>query len=217
MLMKILKNKKIILLSILTIITLIIFNINAEPDKKFTEKFAEKTLLSRLSNGGYVLYIRHGKTDSAKPDQYPIDLEDCETQRPLTTEGIEEIKKISEYIKKANIKAYTVISSPLCRAVISSKLLFGVEPIIENDLMYTAHLTTQEKIPVVNKTRELISGLNIPEGKNRIIVSHAPNLADLMGYFPETEGSVIVFKPLGNGNYEYIATILPKHWDDLLK
>ncbi len=205
--------KTLIIFSVLIVIPIILF---ADSENKMQEKYADKNTLKMIQEGGYVLYFRHGKTDSSKPDQYPIDLNDCNTQRPLTAEGENEIIKIGEAIRKANIKIYQVYCSPLCRAKKSAELLFGDYFIVEEHLMYTAHLTSEQKIPVIAKTRELLSCNNIPKGKNRALVAHAPNIADLIDYFPETEGSLLIFKPLGEGQFEYIATILPNQWNKLI-
>ena len=42
---------------------------------------------------------------------------------------------------------------------------------------------------------------------NRLLLAHASNLMDLMGYFPK-EGTLVVFRPLGDpAGFEYIASI----------
>ena len=181
----------------------------------FVETKPRPELIDELRQGGFVLYMRHGRTDSSIPDQVPIDIDDCGTQRPLTDEGREEIRRIGEWMRKAGIPCQEVFCSPLCRARESARLAFSEIYRVEDKLMYTAHLTSTEKIPVVAKTRELISR-PVEPGRNRILVAHAPNLADLMGYFPETEGTVAVFRPLGDGRFQYLASILPGHWEHLV-
>ena len=57
----------------------------------------------------------------------------------------------------------------------------------------------------------------VQAGTNRVIVAHAPNLADLMGYFVKPEGTVVVLKPLGEQQFRYIASIHPQHWDQWVK
>ena len=76
----------------------------------FVENPATPALLKELHQGGFVLYMRHGATDSSYPDQVPIDLNDCNTQRPL------------------------------CRAHESAQLAYGDNITIVHTLMYTAHL-----------------------------------------------------------------------------
>ncbi len=183
----------------------------------FTEIYATRSIIADLQKGGYVLYMRHGKTDTSRPDQFPTNLNDCNTQRPLSDEGRSEIRSIGLAIKQAKIPIDRVISSPLCRAKESAVIVYGDDISIDNNLMYTAHLTTEEKIPVVKKTRELLSTKVSRKNANILIVAHAPNLADLMGYFPKIEGTVVVFRPLGNNEFVYMATILPSQWEQLLK
>lgn len=190
-------------------------NTLADSTRNFPEINATPSLLQALTKGTYVLYLRHGATDSAYPDQVPIDLHDCNTQRPLSDAGRSEIAQVGEYIRQAAIPVGDIYVSPLCRAQESAQLALLRSFTTEVDLMYTAHLTTQEKIPVVAKTRELISR-PVEAGSNRMIIAHAPNLADLMGYFPTIEGSLIIFRPLGHGEFEYLATIRPAHWPALL-
>lgn len=202
-----------ILLSFLLLVTA---PIHAAEDQDFEVIKSSPDLLDDLRSGGFVLYMRHGRTNPGQPDQVPIDLEDCDTQRPLTNQGRDEIVLVGEAVRSAGIPYSEVLTSPLCRAKESTQLAFGPDFQIENLLMYTAHLTSEQKAPVVAKTRELISSPVTEQGQNRILVAHAPNLADLMGYFPEVEGTVIVFKPLGEGQFEYIASILPEDWDGLL-
>lgn len=177
---------------------------------------ATPALLEKLRSGGFVLYMRHGRTDPRQPDQVPMDLDDCSTQRPLTDQGRDEIAAVGEAVRRAGIPIAKVLASPLCRARESALLAYGPDFQVENLLMYTAHLTSEQKVPIVAKTRELISTPVAEPGRNRMLVAHAPNLADLMGYFPEVEGTVVVFRPLGDGAFEYLASILPEDWERLL-
>lgn len=189
----------------------------AQDHQEFTEVPATLELVQEIRNGGFVLYMRHGRTDSDQPDQVPIDLNDCTTQRPLTQEGMDEIRQVGDMIRKAGIPIGNIYSSPLCRATKSARLAFEKDFEIEKDLMYTAHLTSEQKKPVVARTIELLSKPVSTKGKNRILVAHAPNLADCMDYFPEIEGSLIIFRPLGDKGFEYLATIYPNEWEELLE
>lgn len=171
--------------------------------------------LTRLQSGGYVLYIRHGKTDSSIPDQVPVHLEDCSTQRPLTAAGLEQMQGLGQALKTLNIPLHPVLSSPFCRALDSTRAAFPEQDFqVEELLMYTAGLSSQEKSVIVQRTRELISQPQ-PPGSNRVLVAHAPNLAEIMDYFPP-EGALIIFKPLGEKGFEYIASIYPGSWARLL-
>ena len=177
---------------------------------------ATNKTLKAIQGGGYVLYMRHGYTDNTKPDLPNLDLNDCSTQRPLTQEGRELAAVVGANIRKAKIPYNEVFSSPLCRARESAKLAFGESVRIDPNLMYTSNLTSEDKKPILIATRHLIS--QPPQrGSNRIVIAHAPNMFDLMGYFVKPEGTVVILKPLGNEQFEYVASIPPTAWAELLK
>jgi hypothetical protein len=48
------------------------------------------------------------------------------------------------------------------------------------------------------------------------VLAHAPNLFDLIGYFP-VEATMVIFAPKGQGQFEYVASITPPHWSKLLR
>lgn len=188
----------------------------ADPPE-FAVRLATKANLQEIRNGGYVLYLRHGTTDASRPDRAPqVDLSDCSTQRPLTEDGRKLMVRVGDYIRRAAIPIAEVRVSPLCRARESAQAAFGERFVVDDQLMYSGNMTDQEKAPVVARTRALISQ-PVPAGSNRLILAHAPNLMDVMGYFPKPEGSLVILKPLGNGGFEYIATIQPQAWPELLQ
>lgn len=192
----------------------------ADAEVPFAEKAADKALMAQVRKGGYVLYMRHGTTDNSRADRAPsVDLSDCNTQRVLNDEGRQVATAVGLAIAKARWPIGEVYHSPLCRARESAQLAFPTKKaqLQENlNLAYTANLTTEQKVPVVTATRKLVSN-PVPAGTNRVIVAHAPNMADLMGYFVKPEGTVVVIKPLGGDRFEYVASIHPADWATLLK
>jgi phosphohistidine phosphatase SixA len=194
--------------------------LGAEPEAVFVEKFATPDLLKELRKGGYVLYMRHGTTDNSRPDRAPsVDLNDCSTQRVLDESGRKLAAQIGREIAMAKIPVSEVHHSPMCRARESAELAFPSmrkQLKQELNLAYTANLTSEEKKPVLAATRALVS-LPVAKGTNRVLVAHAPNMADLMGYFVKPEGTVVVIRPMGEGRFEYIASIPPTLWVQLRK
>lgn len=190
------------------------------PLPPFVEKLVSKTLLNEVRQGGFVLYMRHGNTDNSRPDAVPkVDLNDCSTQRPLSDEGRKVAAQVGKYLREARIPISEVIHSPMCRARESAQLAFaglGDKLRPEPGLTYSSNLTTEEKKPVLAMTRQLVSS-PVSAGTNRMLVAHAPNLADLMGYFVKPEATVVVIRPLGDGRFEYLGSIHPAMWPMLLK
>lgn len=184
---------------------------------RFSEIAAGADTLAQLRRGGFVLYMRHGRTDGTRPDRYPsVDLDDCSTQRPLAEDGVAMARQVGESIRRARIPLGEIRISPLCRARDTAAAGFpGMTPVLDHGLMYTANLTDEEKRPILAQTRRLLSTRPAP-GTNLLIIAHAPNLMDLMGYFPR-EGTVVVFRPLDEGNFEYVGSIPPPLWSGLVR
>lgn len=186
---------------------------------KFVERMADPALLERVRQGGYVLYIRHGTTDNSRADQVELgDFNDCSRQRVLNEAGRQLAVQVGQFIRKAQIPVSQVLHSPLCRARDTAQLAFpqregGLQQV--DSLLYTANLTQAEKQPVLKETRRLLSE-PVARGSNRVIVAHAPNMADLMGYFVRLEGTVVIIQPQGQGRFAYVASIPPKLWPSLL-
>ncbi|QEW08138.1 histidine phosphatase family protein [Nitrincola iocasae] len=183
---------------------------------EFTLNPATSEQLNKLREGGYVLFIRHGPTDSAYPDHVPVDLQDCTTQRPLTDAGRQLMLQVGEYMRQAGIPIGTVYSSPLCRAKETADLLFGQgHYVVDNELMYVAALTDAEKQPIIARTHYLLSSAVTP-GHNRILVAHGPNMVEVMEYFPVEGTLVIIEADEDRQQFSYIASIEPDHWPRLL-
>ncbi|RAU20887.1 histidine phosphatase family protein [Paramagnetospirillum kuznetsovii] len=182
---------------------------------KFKEITATKETLEQLRRGGWALYMRHGRTDNTKPDRYPsVDLNDCSTQRPLTEDGLKMATQVGEEVRKARIPIGEIRISPLCRVKDTVAAAFPNQAFtLDNELLYTANLTDAEKQPIIANTRRLLSA-PVANGVNRLLIAHAPNLMDLIGYFPK-EGTLVVFRPKGNGEFDYIGSIPPSLWPNL--
>lgn len=182
----------------------------------FREIPATPETLRQLRAGGYVLYLRHGQTDNARLDRVPVDLSDCTTQRPLSPQGVEAARAIGQAIRQVRIPVGELRISPLCRARETAAAAFpGQWVVVDADLMYVANLTARQKAPILHNTRRWL-GAPVAPGTNRLIVGHAPNLMDIMGYFP-AEATLAVFKPLPDGRSEYVASITLDAWPRLAR
>lgn len=182
---------------------------------KFVERPASAETLKQLRTGGFVLYMRHGNTDNSRADRVPsIDLADCATQRPLTEEGRQVAARVGAAIRKARIPIGEILSSPLCRAKETTEAAFpGLQYRVDDGLMYVSNLTDTQKAPIIANTRQLLSS-PVGGGTNRLLVAHAPNLMDLIGYFPR-EGTLVIFRPDESGGFDYVASIPPALWPEL--
>lgn len=183
----------------------------------FVEHTASAETIRQLRVGGFALYLRHGYTDNTRADRVPsVDLKDCSTQRPLTEEGRQVAARVGEALRRARIPIGDIHVSPLCRVRESTLAAFpGQSHVVDRDLMYTANLTAGQKAPIIARTRKLLSS-PVAGGRNRLLVAHGPNLMDLIGYFPK-EATLVVFRPKGEGRFDYVASIPPGLWPELLR
>lgn len=183
----------------------------------FVEKPITPELLKEIRKGGFVLYMRHGNTDNGRPDRVPsVDLDDCSTQRPLSDEGRELMKQVGKAIREARIPLGQILVSPMCRTRESAQLAIGDKFQVIEPLMYSANMTSEEKKPRIEALKALLAA-PVAKGTNTLMIAHAPNLHDLIGFFVKPEGTVVVFRLGGPTVYEYVASIHPEDWRTLPK
>ena len=183
----------------------------------FIEKPITPELFKKIKKGGFILYLRHGYTDNSKPDRVPsVDLDDCSTQRMLSDEGRTLMKQVGNAMRKARIPLNEVLVSPMCRTKESAQLVVGNKFLLSEPLMYSANMTSEEKQPRIEALKKILT-TPLQTNENRLLIAHAPNMADLIGFFIKPEGTVLVFSQSGPLGYEYLASIHPDDWDKLSK
>ena len=193
-------------------------------NKDFVNTVDDKALVSALRDGGHVIYIRHAKTTKDWGDQVSpeLDLADCSTQRRLSDEGKADAKTIGEGIKAAGIPVGDVISSDYCRAYNTADLAFGTYT-KNSDLNFLpcVECTSEDYENYAKRVAPLMSAK--PEaGKNTFLVGHDDPFQGVTmpvvptnGIYPAPMGVAYVAKPLGDGNFELVAKILPNQWQAL--
>ena len=84
-------------------------------------------LFESIKQGGYVIYFRHAQTVRDYADQADplMRIDDCSTQRKLSTIGIQQSKDIGSSFKRNQIPVASVITSDYCRSWKTAKIAFG--------------------------------------------------------------------------------------------
>mgnify|MGYP001162218314 FL=1 len=193
-------------------------------NKDFVNTVDDKALVSALRDGGHVIYIRHAKTTKDWGDQVSpeLDLADCSTQRRLSDEGKADAKTIGEGIKAAGIPVGDVISSDYCRAYNTADLAFGTYT-KNSDLNFLpcVECTPEDYKNYAKRVAPLMSA-KPEDGKNTFLVGHDDPFQGVTmpvvptnGIYPAPMGVAYVAKPLGDGNFELVAKILPNQWQAL--
>jgi len=176
---------------------------------------ALSSVLGELRKGGYVIYFRHGPTDVTGANDESADMMKCETQRNLSAAGREQATQIGQAFRALRIPVSTVTASPFCRTQDSARLAFG-RFTVSNDLYLTIGVDADETRRVSESLRRMLS--NPPaKATNAVIVSHMSNLREATGIWPKPEGVAFVFRPLGEGQFEMVARVLPEEWSQVAK
>lgn len=175
-----------------------------------------KPLLELLKAGGLVLFMRHAHADVGE-DQYQNRefWKDCSQQRQLSPRGMVDASTVGVFLRAHAIPVSRIAAGHLCRAQKSAELLrLGPVQTSEglNDFMTWMSMGKDRKDLVEAYRRELSTP---PEpGSNTVLVSHAQRgayaahpMLDLIEM-----GTVAVFRPMGAGRFELIATLRPADW-----
>jgi len=172
-------------------------------------------LVPELRKGGYVLFIRHPKTNPDQADTDPLHLDNIKAQRQLSEEGRKQAKALGEAFRALKIPVGEVIASKFNRAQEAARPLDAGEVTATADVAEGGLVVTpRENERRAKALRELLSAPPA-KGKNTVIVSHKPNLQDAAGkeFGDVAEAEVVVFKPLGGGEFKVVARVAsPETW-----
>jgi phosphohistidine phosphatase SixA len=183
------------------------------------EQPAGPELISMLRKGGYVLFIRHPKTNPDQADTDPLHLDNVKAQRQLSDDGREQAKILGEAFRVLKIPTEKVLSSKFFRAQEAAKLLNV------GDVSTSLDVTEGGLVVSPNENKRRAAALRLllstpsTAGKNLVIVSHKPNLQDAAGkeFGDIGEGEVVVFKPLGDGKFNVVSRVAPELWSEWAK
>ena len=169
-------------------------------------------LVSKLQEGGYVIYVRHAATDNRQKDANRKNLEICETQRNLSQLGKKQAMVIGSGFKSKKIPIGKIISSPWCRARHTAQLAFGRAK-INADLGFSITMSIEDLKHRSDALNNLLAETPAA-GTNTVLISHSSNLKEASGIWPRPEGAVLIFRPeISNGKgYVYVGLIKPEYW-----
>jgi phosphohistidine phosphatase SixA len=195
-----------------------------EQNANFINRVGGQQLANNLRDGGYVIYIRHTKTDKDWGDQVSpeLDFADCNTQRRLSPDGKAEAEQIGKGVKAANVPIGNVVSSEYCRAYNTADLAFGkYTKDSKLNFLPCVECTPEDYKEYAGRMSALLSAK--PEsGVNTFLVGHddpfqgatmfvePPN-----GIYPAPMGVSYVIKPMGAGKFTLVAKLLPSQWHSL--
>jgi phosphohistidine phosphatase SixA len=174
---------------------------------------AEPELASAMQRGGLVLVLRHAATDFSKPDQDPVVLSDCRTQRNLNAQGRADARTIGRGVRRLRLPIGKVFASPFCRTKETARLAFGrftVSRAILNTIVAEHDESWRAQIRAARK----LLGTKPASGTLTVLVTHGSVVDDTTGHTLE-EGETLVFRPLGSSRFRLLGRILPADWRTL--
>ena len=187
-------------------------------NRDFEDLIKPRKLLNNLRNGGYVIYFRHAQTfkdyaDQADPN---LDLTDCSTQRKLSFKGIKDARDIGQEFTNKKIPIGKIITSEYCRSWKTANYAFGRVDQKDSRLNFLPYEDyTSDHIDLMLKNVNPILSTQPKEGENTIIVGHDDIFESATGIYPDPQGIAYIIKPLGEGEFQLIANILPSEWANL--
>src|SRR5215467_14167053 len=174
------------------------FAIGTQATPSLAQKSA-RAAFEDLRNGGYVVVIRHGRTNESPTnpkEESPTNLADCTGQFMLNETG------------KAQARGY-------CRAIEMARLAFGRTETSDALLLEAFVPVAGAPVPPpwparVELMKEMIA--TVPAaGTNTILVTHFPNVKAALGV-QINFGDAAIVKPDGHGGASMVARILSKEW-----
>jgi phosphohistidine phosphatase SixA len=171
---------------------------------------ADPALARALQRGGLVLVLRHAATDLSNPDQDPVVLSDCRTQRNLNAQGRADARTIGRGARRLALRIGNVLSSPFCRTKETARLAFGRFRVSQALLNTIASERDARWRRQIRAARRLLGTKPAP-GVLRVLVTHGSVVGDTTGETLE-EGETLVFRPLGASRFRLLGRVRPREW-----
>lgn len=165
---------------------------------------AQQSIVSFVKSGGCVIYFRHGATTRSGVDhvEWPRD-----RQRLLSEEGIMQSHVIGAAFRRHAIPVGEVLASPFARCRDMAEIAFGR---VEVRMELLGLLSDEQgRVSRVAYMRDRLSS-EPQTGTNRIIISHASNIAEVANV-QLAEGEAVVIRPSIRG-FDVMETLMPGDW-----
>jgi len=146
--------------------------------------------VAKPDSKGYVLLLRHAVAPGTG-DPANFSIGDCSTQRNLSEEGIEQARKIGNWLKAKQVLIHKIESSRWCRAADTAKLM-NIGKVIENSNL---HSLFQDDDPESDK-RTTATLAQIKKHRKTagllVLVFHQVNITALTGIAPASGEGILV-------------------------
>ncbi|MDH4396615.1 MAG: histidine phosphatase family protein [Limnobacter sp.] len=165
---------------------------------------AEANLWQIWKQPGVQAIMRHATAPGiGDPDNFKLG--QCDTQRNLSPQGVEESKALGQKIKESGIKLDNIYSSQWCRCLDTARGL-SVANVIE---LPTLNSFFEERGKSSAQTAGLKEHIAKMDGTQKVLyVTHQVNTTALTGVYPAS-GEIILFRMNKNQTIEVLGRITP--------
>jgi len=192
------------------------------PESKAHQNFDEAknqstySLIQELQKGGKIIYMRHTttKTDWADQASTELSLDDCSTQRKLSSGGRLEATQIGNSLRDHEIPISSVISSEYCRAIDTAQLSFGKHKTNKALNFLPCEVCTESDNAAYRKRLLPLLSQSVDQGNNLVLVGHDDPFEAVTGIYPEPMGVLFIIEPKGSEDFNILGSIHPQ---DLIK
>jgi phosphohistidine phosphatase SixA len=167
-------------------------------------------LVAVLRRGGYVVFMRHGRTAIRETDAPNVDYSDCAAQRNLSPGGVAASREMGEALAALGIPVGRVEASPYCRTMQTAREAFGAA-VPSDDLRASPENAMQAGMKLLAKLAEPPA-----PGTNTFLVGHVFNALPALGVMLEEGESVVTFVDHA-GQIRVAGRIPQQRWGDLAR
>lgn len=157
-------------------------------------KAIEPALWQKLQAGSAVAIMRHAiAPGNGDPENFTLD--DCGTQRNLSSQGQLQAQRIGELFKSNGVEQAAVYSSQWCRCIDTAN---GLDlGIVENmpilNSFYQERSTESEQTSMLLEwLKKRINNSGVVTGLPAVLVTHQVNITSLTGVYPASGEIVLV-------------------------
>lgn len=152
----------------------------------------EAAAFAALRQGGVIALMRHAEAPGGAGDPPGFKLDDCSTQRNLSTEGRDNAAALGARLKTEGVAFAKVLSSPWCRCIDTAGLMdmgeVEIAPAFSNIVVMSS-----ERAAIVDNGRNVIEAWSGPG--TLLVVTHGANIQALTQGRNPGQGEIVVVGP----------------------
>jgi broad specificity phosphatase PhoE len=157
-----------------------------------------------LRQGGVLILMRHAITEPGTGDPPGFRLDDCKTQRQLSTAGRAQAQRLGALLAARGVRPLAVFSSAWCRCVDTGTLAFPAVPVKHFPALDSVFMDNSREPAQTAALREAIG--RIPRSGVTVWVTHQANVTALTGEYLGM-GNALVLRPVGAGKFRVLGRL----------